>query len=258
MQALTLPARRGRLWFLEGFGIFRKKPLILALPVLCYIVLMDLVKLIPIIGQIAVMLIIPVFSVGLMNACRLVEQGNPLPPQVFFSGFHRNLRTLLVLGVACVLFAFIIFGITAMIDDGELFKLAFLGQDPGEEALTNGKLIIAKQLATGLSVPLIMAYWYAPILVAWHDLPAGKALFFSFVACARNWRALLSYGATIIVYAVLLPSLTAALMIGAFSINQDLIYIAFVALIVLVLLPTQYASLYVSYRDVFVTVDENA
>jgi hypothetical protein len=34
-----------------------------------------------------------------------------------------------------------------------------------------------------------MAYWYAPVLAGWHGLSPAKALFFSFVACLRNWRA---------------------------------------------------------------------
>jgi hypothetical protein len=258
MQALILPASRGRHWFLEGFGIFRKNPLLLALPVLCYVIVVNLVKSIPIIGQVAVTLVIPVFSVSLMNACRLIEQGNPPPPQIIFSGFQKNLRPLLVLGAACILFATVIFGMAALIDQGVLFKLVFLDQDPGKEVLASGRLMVAKQLVMGLSVPLMMAYWYAPVLVAWHDLPAGKALFFSLVACARNWRAFLSYAATIIVFGVLLPSLVAALMMAVFSVDGNLFSIAFVGLVVLVLLPTQYASLYVSYRDVFVVINDNA
>ena len=37
----------------------------------------------------------------------------------------------------------------------------------------------------------------------------------------------------------------------------ELVSVVLTSLIVLVLLPTLYASFYVSYRDVFVSIDEN-
>jgi uncharacterized membrane protein len=73
--------------------------------------------------------------------------------------------------------------------------------------LNSGDLLLALQMALLLLCPLIMAYWYAPVLVGWHALSPGKALFFSFVACARNWRAFLVYSLALLVAAMLLPLL---------------------------------------------------
>lgn len=42
-------------------------------------------------------------------------------------------------------------------------------------------------------VPLQMTVWFAPVLVAWHRMPASKALFFSFFACWRNRAPMLVY-----------------------------------------------------------------
>ena len=39
--------------------------------------------------------------------------------------------------------------------------------------------------------------------------------------------------------------------------GNELLTVVLTSLIVLVLLPTLYASFYVSYRDVFVSIDEN-
>jgi hypothetical protein len=39
------------------------------------------------------------------------------------------------------------------------------------------------------------------------DLSPAKALFFSFIACLRNWRAFLVYSLAILVVATLLPGL---------------------------------------------------
>src|SRR5664279_5752794 len=98
MQALTLPARRGWRWLSEGFLIFRKKQLMLSFLVLGYWILMLVINSLPWVGQVVATVLIPVFSVSLMNACRLIAQGSPLPPKLLFSGFDRNPRALLVLG----------------------------------------------------------------------------------------------------------------------------------------------------------------
>jgi hypothetical protein len=258
MQALTLPARSGWRWLAEGFRIFRKNQLMLSLAVLGYWILMALINSVPLIGQLVATLLIPVFSVSLMNACRLLEQGRPFPPQFLFSGFQQNLRTLLTLGVVYIAVSVAILAIVALADGGVLFRLMVLAERPDEQALAGDGVMVAGQLALVLFAPLMMAYWYAPVLVAWHDLPVGKALFFSFVACLRNWRAFLVYALAVMVVGALVPGLLVGLFTILFSSVGEVFSVALTAVIVFVLLPTLYASFYVSYRDVFVTIDDNA
>eukprot|EP01041_Mallomonas_annulata_P022433 gene22433-42727_t len=45
-----------------------------------------------------------------------------------------------------------------------------------------------------LYLPLSLLFWHAPGLVHWHGVPPVKALFFSIVACVRNFGAFLVYG----------------------------------------------------------------
>ena len=256
MQALTLPARRGWRWLTDGFAIFRRNQLRLSLAVLGYWILMALINAVPLAGQLAATLLIPVFSVSLMNACRLLEQGGPLPPQLLVTGFQQNLRRLLMLGAVYIAVSVAILAIVAVADGGVLFRLVVLAESPAEKVLTSAPVMFAGQLALLLIAPLMMAYWYAPVLVAWHDLPVGKALFFSFVASLRNWRAFLVYAASIAVVGALVPGLLLGLFGTMFG-GSELLTVALTSLIVLVLLPTLYASFYVSYRDVFVSIDEN-
>jgi len=261
MQALILPATRGWRWIAEGFAIFRKKQLMLTLLVLGYWLLMALVNSFPLIGQIAATLLIPVFSVSLMNGCRSIDQGRLLTPQLLFSGFQSNLRPLLMLGFVYLLASSLIFSATVLVDGGLLFKLLIFGQRFDEEVLAASNVMAAGQLALVLFLPLMMAYWFAPVLVAWHGLAPGKALFFSFVACLRNWRAFVVYAISIVLAGALLPGLFVGMLGSMFASMASLLSVVFTVLIVLVLLPTVYASFYVSYRDVFVarsTIDENA
>ena len=135
MQALTLPAGRGLRWLVEGFSIFQHRPALLSFLVLGYWLSMAVISAIPLFGQLASFLLIPVFSVSLMNACRLIDRKEELPPQVLFSGFHRNLQTLLTLGVVYVLATLVILGLSALFDGGLLFRMLVMGETPAREVL---------------------------------------------------------------------------------------------------------------------------
>jgi hypothetical protein len=99
-----------------------------------------------------------------------------------------------------------------------------------------------------LYTPVLMLFWFAPPLAAWHGVGAGKALFFSFVACLMNWRAFVVYGvATALVTALMaLGALMAAALLSAKVVPGVL-----VLPLAILLLPTLFASFYASYRDVF-------
>ena len=49
-------------------------------------------------------------------------------------------------------------------------------------------------LALALHTPLFLMFWHAPALVHWHGVSPVKSLFFSVVACLRNFGAFLIYG----------------------------------------------------------------
>jgi hypothetical protein len=99
--------------------------------------------------------------------------------------------------------------------------------------------------------PTMMALWFAPPLVAWHSMAAPKALFYSFFACWLNWRAFIAYGLAVAFIAVVLPSLVLILLAfatgGAVRVHPK----ALLFPLLLILLPTLFASYYASYRDVF-------
>jgi hypothetical protein len=226
--------------------------------VVSYWVLMALVNVIPVIGTIATTLCIPAFSVSLMNACRSIERGTPLGPQLLFSGFASNLRALLTLGAIYLAAVVAILGISALADDGALMAMMLAGQKPDAETVSSGSLLLATEIALVLLCPLIMAYWYAPVLAGWHGLSPAKALFFSFVACLRNWRPFLVYSLAIGVVATLVPGIVLGVLAALLPSGASLVLVLMMVLLILVLAPTLFASFYVSYRDVFVSADDDA
>ena len=257
MQALTLPARRGVGWLFEGFGIYRKKPWLLSLLVSGYWILMGLILSVPWLGQIVAPLLVPAFSVSLMNACRLVAQDEALPPLLLFSGFKRNVRLLLQLGVTYILLCLFLIGIISLFDGGTLFRLFVEGERPGREAMEGNQLMFLVWLIV-FFVPVMIAYWFSPMLVAWNGLPVGKSLFFSVVACLRNWRAFIVYVVSVYFFATVLlvavNVLLATLFAGAGEAGVGMLLM----LTLMVVFPAAYASFYVSYCDVFVTIDDAA
>ena len=252
MQALTLPAAHGWRWLTDGFRIFRRNHLLLTFLVVSYWMLMAVVNVIPLVGTIATTLCIPAFSVSLMNACRNIDRGIALGPQLLFSGFENNLRSLLTLGAIYLVAMVGILAVSALADGGALMQMMLAGEKPDEETMSSGRLLLATQVALVLLCPLVMAYWYAPVLAGWHDLPPGKALFFSFVACLRNWRAFLVYSLAVMGAALLVPLLVGVLA-ALFPDSAALLTVLLSVLLILILAPTLFASFYVSYRDVFVT-----
>jgi hypothetical protein len=173
-----------------------------------------------------------------MALARAAERGGTLELGLLFDGFRHHARSQLLLGAAYVAAMAAVLGVSAIADGGVLARWVLGGRHPPAEALEADAMLAAAALAAAAYLPVMAAFWFAPPLAAWHAVAPGKALFFSFVACLLNWRALAVYGA---VAAALTLPLPFALGLGA---------PVFAALLVLVL-PVFFASFYASYHDVF-------
>jgi hypothetical protein len=102
-----------------------------------------------------------------------------------------------------------------------------------------------------VALPVVTAFWFAPLLTTWDGVAPLKSVFFSFVAAWRNWRAFAVYGLSTALVAIAVPGL---LLIGAGAIAKSLLDVMAIVLkmvLMFVMAPTLMASLYVSYRDVF-------
>ena len=124
--------------------------------------------------------------------------------------------------------------------------------DPAERAaLEEADFITPALFVMALMTPVMMAYWFAPVLAAWHRLTLGRALFFSFVACWMNWRAFLVYGAGLLLAAGVIPGVLLGLLMLLFPDAANFITAIVTMPMVLVIAPTIFASFYACYRDIF-------
>lgn len=251
MRAQTLPTNAGWRWIGAGFAIFRRNPPALAMLVISYWFTVLLLNILPIIGAVAASLIIPGLSVGLMQAARNVEHGEPIGIQTLYGGLKENTRTLVALGALYLGCTIAILGLSALVDGGELLSFMLSGKQAKPEAVEEGNFALPALVVALLMTPVMMAYWFAPVLAAWHKLTLGRALFFSFVACWLNWRPFLAFGAGLLLVGGVFPGLLLGLLLVIFPAAQAFITAAVTVPMVLIVAPAIFASFYVSYRDIF-------
>ncbi len=246
MDARRLPARHGILWLLAGFALFRRHPPLVTALTFGYLLTVILVNLIPKIGPFLLPLLLPTLTVMLANGCRAIERGQRFTSETLIAGISAQRVGLIRLGgLHLVGSSLLVLGGFAL---GEPINISD-GIDPAEA------IELANDLAVILLVasPMLMAFWFAPLLTAWDGVGAGKSLFFSFIASWRNWRAFLMYGLALILVGAILPGL---ILVIAGLLSEALLTILSIALrmlLIFVLAPTMVASVYLSYRDVFGT-----
>lgn len=251
MHAQTLPAAAGWRWLISGFAIFRRNPPLLGMLVIAYWFAILLLNVLPIIGSLAASLVIPGLSVGLMQAARNLERGQPIGLPTLFGGLKENPRTLMLLGAIYLLCSLGVLGLSAAADGGTLLGTMLSDKAGERETLEAADLLLPGLLIMALMTPIMMAYWFAPVLAAWHQLSVGKSLFFSFVACWLNWRAFLVYSVALLLVAGILPGLLLGLLLILFPALQGLATAMITVPMVLIVAPTIFASFYASYRDIF-------
>jgi hypothetical protein len=248
MQARIVEARRGAIWLADGWRLFRAAPLGWLALVFAYWIIMTLASVVPIIGVAAASVMVPAFSVGFMAAARAASRRGPVELGLLFEGFRHHRNSQLVLGAIYFACLGLLLAATMLVDEGALATWMLTGKRPDEETLQSDDFLGALALAALLYAPVLMMFWFAPPLAAWHGIAPVKALFFSFFACLLNWRPFLAYGAVSALFALALPLLLLfVLMLASFKIAA----MSLVFPLLLVLLPTLFASFYASYRDIF-------
>src|SRR6266571_4403205 len=242
----VVPAKNGWFWLLKGFALYRKSPVMWLFLVFTYWIAVALLGQIRYLGLATSTVLLPAFSVSLMAMCAVLERGGMLRPALLFSGFQNGLATLIALGVLYLLSVVAVLGIASLADAGALLQWVFYGQEPPQEGLRDGSVSRALVFAALAGAPVLMAFWFAPVLAAWNRMGALQALFYSFFAVWRNWRAFFVYAALVLAAVFLATGAAATATCGQI---QTLQFLSLV--LTLLALPTVFGSFYASYRDIF-------
>lgn len=245
----VVPARNGWKWLAEGLRLFRASPGMWTLMVLAYWILIGLMNSIGAVGSIAVAICLPAFSASFSVVCDEIRRGQPVRLALLASGFQRHPRPALQLGVLYLASISVVLAITSIADGGALMDWILFNKAPTEAMLKEGRLSTSLPLAALLASPVLMAFWFAPLLVVFEGMAAVKALFFSFFACLRNWRALFMYGGAVVLFAMFVAMFVAmfAVMAGG---NQQAAR-GFMLAATIMIMPALFGSFFAAYVDIF-------
>jgi hypothetical protein len=230
-QGRGVPMGNGWTWLADAWSIFRKAAGTWIGMVVVLAVIVIVAHLIPFIGAIAMQILWPVFVGGLMLASRTIDQGGVAQFSQLFAGFQHRTGTLVALGAIWLVLSIIIVVIVGVITGVQVFAIMGAGGNPDQVLAVAMTALLAALLILALMLPLVMATWFAPALIVFHDLSVGAAMKASFGGCLKNILPFLLYGVL-------------ALIAGA---------IAAIPLLLgwLVLAPVLTASVYTSYRDIY-------
>jgi uncharacterized membrane protein len=186
---------------------------------------------VPLIGGIAANVLQPVFFASFALAARKQEKGGTIEMGDLFSGFRRPLMPLANLGALLLVAELAIFALLALLglpglsadDQGTISMADFVREMQGKEWI----------LLVGLVLTALVkgALWFAPAVLAFHDLSTAHAVRWSVYAALSNIGAMLLYGiALTVAFALAILPWGLGLMLA---------------------IPVMIASTYAGYREVF-------
>ena len=123
----AVDAGRGWEWIAEGFALFKQQPGMWILVLIAWIVCVVILALVPVIGSLAIMLLMQVFMGGMMLGCRALDNGDGFDIGCLFAGFKQNTGDLVVLGVLGLVGSIIAAIPAIVIMGGGAFMALFLG-----------------------------------------------------------------------------------------------------------------------------------
>jgi hypothetical protein len=225
-------AGRGAAWIGEGFDLFKQSPGVWIGLIVIFGLLTIAMLIIPILGNLALNLLMPVFIAGMLLGCKAQEDGDPLEIAHLFAGFKENVGQLVLVGLLELLALVVIsVGIGVVVFIVGLGAAVGMrgGSAPGVGMMLGFTLLFL--IAMALMLPVVMAAWFAPALIVFHELDPVAALKQSFAGCLKNFVPFLLYGVI-----AMLISIVAIIPFG---------------LGLLVVWPVMMCSMYKSYRDIF-------
>ncbi len=258
MKLNIVPARTGITWFKLGFKTFLQQPLAMSGLFFMFMAMLSLATLVPFIGSALALALLPAATLGLMAATQEATKGKFPMPSILISAFRagkQRMQAMMVLGGLYAVGFLMIMGISSMVDGGQFAKLYLVGGKITEELVTQGNFQAAMWVTMALYLPLSLLFWHAPALVHWHGVTPVKSLFFSLMACYKNWAALTVYG--LVWVGVFMVAMVVVTIIAALLGNPVFAGLAMFP-VALVMMALFFTSIYFTFRDSFTATPTDA
>lgn len=251
MHLNIAPARTGLQWVRLGIRTFFRQPLALTGLFFLSTAAMKVLSMVPWIGGVLAAMLFPAASLGLMVATWQASEGKfPMPSTllVAFRSGATERRAMLILGLICAASFALMAAIATLFGGGSQPVAIPADGNMTPEMLAQMFLHPANVVYTLLSIPLSLMFWHAPALVHWHSQPPLKSLFFSLIACARNFLPLTVFGLGWL--GVLLAIYFPVMLIGAL-VGSSSFVVSLVVTVAVLVSAMIYASVYFTFRDSF-------
>jgi uncharacterized membrane protein len=244
MEIRKLNAARGWIWVTHGYMLIMRNPFLSIVAAAIAAVAILLALMIPFVGPLLAVLLMPVLIAGYARICRALEEEEKIELQQLFSGFPKRTPRLIALGGFLLLGLLIASIITITVGGDSLATLM-----DGAKSASDPEMLVETMWSAGsnvtfsliigftLTFAIMMAFQFAPMLVFLSEMTPIAAMRASLSGSLRN---LIPYT----VYSIIMQMIALPLSFLPFNLGM------------IVLLPLGFSSLYVGYRNIFPFADE--
>ena len=202
--------------------------------------------------------LLPAATLGLMAATQEAAKGKFPMPSILISAFRagkQRLRAMMILGALYAAGFLAIMAVVSLIDGGQFAKLYLVGGKITEELVMQSDFQVAMWVTLLLYTPLSLTFWHAPALVHWYGMDPAKSLFFSFMACYKNFGALTVFGLTwmgVFMLGIVAVTVLSALLGSPAFAGAAMFPVA------LIIFSMFFTSIYFTFRDSFEDTPDSA
>jgi hypothetical protein len=257
MAILESRTQTGISWVRESFAIFKQSPRKWMLLALVYVGLFMMLPSLPGFQAFAIVTILiwPIFIAIAIRIYRNAELKTPEMLSNIIKLMQPKMTSLMLLGVVCLLYGIVV----NFILNSDIQGLAAVTQGKSEIDESAMMALLQKMLPfllklTLFLVPLMMATWFSPMLIAFNNYSLGKAIKSSLagtlqymIALSVSWLILTSGIILLMLFAGILVGILGALIPTMAQLLMSVLVFGTLLLASALMLAFQY----VSYRDVF-------
>jgi hypothetical protein len=257
MAILESRTQTGISWVRESFAIFKQSPRKWMLLALAYVGLFMMLPSLPGFQAFAIVTILiwPIFIAIAIRMYRNAELKTPEMLSNILKLMQPKMTSLMLLGVVCLLYGIVV----NFILNSDIQGLAAITQGKSEIDESSMMALLQKMLPfllklTLFLVPLMMATWFSPMLIAFNNYSLGKAIKSSLagtlqymIALSVTWLMLTSGIILLMLFAGIVVGILGALIPTMAQLLMSVLVFGTLLLASALMLAFQY----VSYRDVF-------
>lgn len=249
--------QQGVRWVRESLALFKTQPHIWMLWSLAYIVIFMVLPSLPLLGFLGLLSVViwPACMAFVVMLYRQVDLQGQMMPRAVWQQLQAHFKTLVLLGVSCLIYAVL----ATYLLSSELAALvahaptkAGMSESQMTQFLENTLSFVVKVLL--LLLPLFIATWFSPMLIALNGYTLPKAIKSS-IAGMLQYTIPMGVSWLVMTLGMLVVMLSLGLVIGILGALIPMLAQLLMPLLVfaalLVINALMFAFQYISYKDVF-------